>query len=182
MPRGFALIFLTFLALSAGHARAADSGVPARAPVQAAPVNPAMHPTGLPLPRFASLKADKAYVRSGPGMQYPFEWVYQREGLPVEIVQEYEQWRKIRDADGSEGWINALLLSGKRTALVRGESLADMVESTASGARVIARLEPGVLVNLNKCTNMLCQVSTGGYTGWVSRISIWGIYAREELN
>ncbi len=173
MRRFFLLILLSLSILPAGFARAQDSVAPATSP---------LHPTGLPLPRFASLKADKVYVRTGPGMQYPFAWVYKREGLPVEIVQEFEQWRKIRDADGSEGWINALLLSGRRSAMIRGTDLVDMRESASPGARLTARLEPGVLADLRKCNELLCQVSTGGYSGWVARNSLWGIYAHEELN
>ncbi len=142
----------------------------------------AFRASGLPVPRFASLKADKAYVRSGPGMQYPFEWVYQREGLPVEIVQEFDSWRKIRDADGGEGWINALLLSGRRMVSIRKGGVVEMRENEKPEARLIARLEPGVIAELRKCTENRCLVGAGGYSGWVERNFLWGIYDREEFN
>ncbi len=166
MIRLFALLLL-----AAGPALAQDNKLP-----------PQFRSTELPLPRFASLKADKVYVRAGPGMQYPYEWVYHREGLPVEITQEFEQWRRIKDSEGAEGWINALMLSGKRNVLVRSEEPADMRDGASSEDRVIAKAQPGVIAAVKKCVTGWCQVNTGGFTGWMPRKSLWGIYDREELN
>jgi SH3-like domain-containing protein len=115
-------------------------------------------------------------------MQYPFAWVYKKEGMPVEIVQEFEQWRKIRDADGSEGWVNAIMLSGRRTVLVRGIENAAMRDDHDQQGRLMAKVEPGVVASVKKCRDSWCQVTAGGYTGWMARNSLWGIYANEELN
>src|SRR5262245_37242621 len=71
--------------------------------------------SGLPLPRFASLRSDEANVRSGPGTRYPIDWVFRRKGMPVEIVAEYENYRKIRDWQGASGWVHQSLLTGKRS-------------------------------------------------------------------
>lgn len=69
---------------------------------------------GLPLPRFASLRADKTNMRTGSGVRYPIDWVYQRPGLPVEIIAEYGNWRKVRDWLGAQGWAHQSMPSGKR--------------------------------------------------------------------
>ena len=138
--------------------------------------------TDLPLPRFASVKDAKAYVRAGPGMQFPYKWVYRREGLPVEITQEFDQWRRIRDSDGQEGWINAMMLSGQRTALVGGPDMAEMRDGPSDGERLRARLEPGVIAVIKECADSWCKVQAGGFSGWIERKSLWGIYENENLN
>lgn len=168
----------------------AKTGPDAAAPAQPTPSDavPPAFPTGhprsttLPLPRFSTLKAGKVYVRSGPGMEYPFEWVYRREGLPVEIIQEYDQWRQIRDSDGATGWVNELLISTKRAVLVQGKGLADVHDDGTPGARVIAQAEPGVIGVLKRCNPQFCELTAGGYRGWVARGRLWGIYANELLN
>ncbi len=85
-------------------------------------------PSGLPLPRFVSLKAEKVNVRRGPSSDHAVAWVFQRKGMPVEIVAEFDNWRRIRDSDGEEGWILQNMLSGRRTAVVapwrKGQTMA----------------------------------------------------------
>src|ERR1700759_260044 len=95
----------------------------------------------LPLPRFATLKSDKVYARAGPDQRYPVTWVYQRPGLPVEITQEYDTWRKIRDVDGGEGWVHKSLLSGKRSVLIQSKDIATLKDAPDGQARVMAKLE-----------------------------------------
>lgn len=147
------------------------------------PVNgTAIKTSGLPLPRFVSLKSDKVYVRTGPSVRYPIRWIYQKSDLPVEIVEEFDVWRKIRDSEGEGGWVSQTLLSGERTGLVKGEDLAPVREDPAEDARMVARLEPGVIARIEECDAAWCQVSAGGFKGWISRNSLWGIYENEELN
>lgn len=113
-------------------------------------------PSGLPLPRFVSLKAERVNMRVGPGKQYAVAWRYVKTGLPLEVIQEYDNWRRVRDAEGTEGWIYHSLLSGERAAAVapwrRGKALDDplvgMRREPGAGAAVVARLEPGVIVAL----------------------------------
>lgn len=138
--------------------------------------------TDLPLPRFVSLKSDKTYVRTGPALRYPIKWVYKREGLPVEIVQEFDSWRKVRDYEGDYGWINQALLSGERTALIDNADPVSMREGFSADSPLVARLEPTVTVKLEKCTEDWCQVKTHGFEGWVERKYLWGIYDSEKLN
>lgn len=138
--------------------------------------------TDLPLPRFVSLKSDRVHARAGPGQRYPIEWVYTRKDLPVEIVQEFEHWRKIRDHEGGESWVHMALLSGGRTVMVRGDDPLDLREGFSGDARLLARAEPGVIAVLRRCVEEWCEISAGGFSGWAQRKSLWGIYESEELN
>ena len=141
--------------------------------------------TDYPLPRFVSLKSDKVYVRAGPSTNYPIEWVFRREGLPVEIIQEFETWRKIRDHEGQTGWVHKLLLSGKRTVLTRtegDEKRIAMHEGFADTSRIVAYVEPMVVAELDKCVEQWCRLQAGLYRGWVERKFLFGIYETEEFN
>ncbi len=129
-------------------------------------------------PRFASLGADRVNVRTGPGVRYPVVWVFVRKGLPVEITAEFELWRRIRDIEGSEGWVHKSLLSGRRTVLVK-----DKVRTFYRGPdadRLPAFLaEPGVVAQLRGCRGDWCEVQTAGLRGWAPRRYLWGVYADE---
>lgn len=161
------VFLLAFAAYPAAHAQEAVPG---------------FRSTELPLPRYVSIRSDKAYARAGPALRYPIKWIYKRDGLPVEIVQEFDNWRKIRDFEGEEGWVHMSLLSGERTALVMGDALVSMREGFSQNARLVARIEPMVVASLEKCSEGWCRIEAGGYRGWVQRNSLWGIYENEELN
>lgn len=138
--------------------------------------------SGLPLPRFVSLGSDKVNVRAGPGVRYPIAWQFVRKGLPVELVAEYEHWRKIRDQDGAEGWVHKNLLTGRRTVLVQG-GLASLLRKPEPGPEVetLAQVEPGVQARLLTCRNEWCQVQVGSQRGWLKRTQLWGVYANERF-
>jgi SH3-like domain-containing protein len=111
-----------------------------------------------------------------------------KSGLPVEIIREYENWRQIRDADGTEGWVNQTLLTGERTAVaapwMRGNGDAVYVmmrRDSNSSAQVIAKLEPGVVLRLKECNGNWCQAEAGGVNGWISQNEIWGAYPGEAF-
>ncbi len=144
--------------------------------------------SGLPLPRFASLKAPRINMRVGPGTDYAVTWLYKKQGLPVEIVQEYDNWRRIRDVDGTEGWVYHSLLSGTRTAIAapwmrdKGDDIYVNLRGEASeNARILAKLQPGVYLTLDECTGDWCQASVDGTEGWVSQAEIWGAYPGEAF-
>lgn len=142
--------------------------------------------TDLPLPRFVSLGADEVHVRAGPGQKYPIRWTYARRGLPVEVVLEFENWRKITDHEGQEGWVHHTLLSGARTALIEGEknvSVYEKPEPTGEEKTNITMiLEPKVLVNVEECAGAWCSIEISGYQGWIERKSLWGIYEDENFD
>lgn len=150
-------------------------------------------PSGLPLPRFVSLKAERVNMRVGPGLQYKVDWMYTKRGLPLEILKEYDNWRKVRDSEGAEGWINKSLLSGRRTALVTpwksgksGEYL-ELVSKPGDDAHLVARMEPGVLTRVDECLDGWCRVEvddtvTGSISGYTRQTQLWGVYPDETLD
>jgi len=139
--------------------------------------------SGLPLPRFASLRSDEVNVRTGPGSRYPVDWVFKRKSMPVEIVAEYENWRKIRDWQGASGWVHQSLLTGKRSFIVPAKT-ASLYKTPATSAEVVAKLEPEVMGEIRSCSGDWCRVrvSNGGVSGWLERTAFWGVYKSEPIN
>lgn len=142
-------------------------------------------PSGLPIPRFVSLKAEKVNVRRGPSSEHPVAWVFQRKGLPVEIVAEFENWRRVRDSDGEEGWILQNMLSGKRTAVVapwkKGQAVA-LQASPQPGTRPVAQVGAGVVAEVEGCDGQWCELNAGGYDGYVEQSQLWGVYPGEKVD
>jgi len=132
------------------------------------------------LPRFATLRADEVNLRTGPGERYPIDWVLIRKGLPVEIVQEFDVWRKIRDSQGSEGWVHQRMLTGARNVLIEGGVRILHVEPDAASPPV-ARAEAGVLARLLECRGPWCRVEAQGIKGWLKRDEVWGVYPDESV-
>jgi SH3-like domain-containing protein len=132
------------------------------------------------LPRFASLRHDTVHVRSGPSQDHPIRWTYQRQGLPVQILREYENWRFVRDFEGSEGWVHASGLRRQRTVLVTGATRVLRAEPQ-EGAKPVARLEAGVVAKLEKCERVWCRLSVQSHTGWIRQQEVWGIRPGERL-
>ena len=136
--------------------------------------------TGLPLPRFVSLRSSEVNMRTGPGTRYPIDWVYTKRGLPVEIVNEYDTWRKIRDVTGDEGWVHQSMLSGTRTALVT-EKIRPLYAEPNIDSNVLARMEPGVMVMLEECTGDWCEINIDKFDGWMTKSALWGAYPHEKF-
>jgi SH3-like domain-containing protein len=134
----------------------------------------------LPVPRFVTLRSDKINVRAGPGEQYPIDWVFTRKDMPVEIVAEFNHWHRIRDVDGTEGWVQERMVTGKRAVIVRGQQRT-MRERPSGEAAVVARAEPGVIARLLECQPGWCRVEAAGVSGWLKREEIWGVYPGEVI-
>lgn len=133
--------------------------------------------TGLPLNRFVSIgpNKDKANARVGPGTQFPILWVFQRPGLPLRVVDEYEDWRKVEDWQGEGGWVHRALLV-KLASLRVNSSNTLLYRKAAPDAEPLARLEEGVIVRLQGrgCESGWCKVSVGNYKGFVRADQVWG--------
>ena len=144
--------------------------------------------SGLPVPRFVSTAADEVNVRTGPGQQYPIEWVFVRRDFPLEVVDEFDTWRRIRDPDGVEGWVHQSLLSGRRAMILLGnEELVVRADPDDSTAPVV-RAEGGVVGRLLECppeeaeSAAWCRVEVDGHRGWLPRATVWGVYPTETVN
>ena len=141
--------------------------------------------SGLPIPRFVSLKAEKVNVRRGPSSDHPVAWVFQRKGMPVEIVAEFENWRRIRDSDGEEGWILQNMLAARRTAVIapwrKGETMPLHSSADAMSA-LVAQVSAGVVSEVGTCTGEWCEISAGGYDGWIEQTMLWGVYPGEAVD
>jgi SH3-like domain-containing protein len=154
-----------------------------------APLATPAQESGLPLPRFASTRSEPINVRVGPGERYEIAWTFLQAGIPVEIIQEFDTWRKIRDVDGAEGWVHQNLLSGNRGGyampLIANAETA-MRASRADDAPLRARLGPGFKVAIQGCDGAWCEVtaSAGGsnYTGVVRQEELWGVYPQEVFD
>ena len=141
--------------------------------------------SGLQVPRFVSLKASRVNVRVGPGEDYGVAWIFVKPGLPIEVIQEFDNWRRIRDSDGQVGWVFQSLLSGKRTAVVAPWQGGEARPIRAAGdpdARITAYLTPGVMADIERCRSGWCQVSGSGFKGWIARDQLWGVYPDEDIN
>jgi len=138
--------------------------------------------SGLPLPRFVSLRADQVNLRTGPGVQYPIDWVYQRQDLPVEIIAEYRTWRKIRDWQSTQGWVHQSMLAGKRTAIVTGKRRS-LRTSPDTKSPPVALIESGAIAALDQCPTGggWCLLEAGNVKGWLRKVEFWGAYRDEVL-
>ncbi|MFN8929395.1 MAG: SH3 domain-containing protein [Alphaproteobacteria bacterium] len=138
-----------------------------------------LNPSGLPIPRYVSLKSTEVNLRVGPGQRYPIAWVYQRAGLPVKIIEEFAHWRKIQDFEGTTGWVNKGLLESTRTALIMGQSQLLYEKPDATSPAVI-RAEPMVIGQVLGCAPDWCLLVIEGREGWIRKPDIWGV-GREEV-
>ena len=167
--RGF-LVFLMLVALIGGAwAAEADNG------------DASSGRTGLPLPRFASLRTKEVNLRTGPGTRFPIDWVFVRQGLPVEITAEYDIWRRVKDSQGTEGWVHKAELIGKRSALVTG-SARDLYRRDDPTTAVLAHLEVGSVGQLLGCSIEWCKVKFGGIKGYLRKTDFWGAYPNESFD
>jgi SH3-like domain-containing protein len=133
-----------------------------------------------PVPYFVSLGSGEVNLRTGPGLRYPIDWVYQRRALPVEVIGVFDHWRQIRDWQGTEGWVHQNMLSPRRTLIVTGEERALRSEPKTE-APAIAEVAPGVLGEIRGCAGDWCEVGVAGRTGWLAREAFWGTYPVEAI-
>lgn len=183
--------YLRLRPLAAGFAYLAAIFAAALAPLGAQPGDTSAAPSGsgLPVPRFVSLKSDRVNLRNGPGTDYPTGWVYRRAGLPLEIVKEFESWRQVRDSEGATGWVLQSFLSGRRTALIlpwerkasTSPPLVPIHASDSERSRVVVNVEAGVIADLRTCDGRWCRVTIDTYGGYIEQKKLWGVYQGESI-
>lgn len=151
----------------ATQATEASVPVPERGPV-----------TNLPLPRYVSTKSAEVNVRRGPSLTHRIDWVFERRGMPLEIIGEYGHWRRVRDRDGAGGWVHYSLLSGIRTVIIDQDMLV-LHRSADPDSEPMAIAESGVIARLGKCKPAWCRITAEGHKGWVEKITLWGVRPEE---
>lgn len=141
--------------------------------------------TGLPLPRYVSLKSDTVNLREGPSQDHATTWVFKRAGLPVEVTAEFDVWRRVRDPSGVEGWVNQTMLSGRRTAVVKPwakQEMLDLRQKPDADAPLAARLQSGVIADVRRCDGNWCELTGPGFAGWIQQTNLWGVYPGEKVD
>ena len=133
----------------------------------------------LTVPRFVCLRSKKVNVHVGPGKEYPTDWTFIRQDMPVEIIAEFDTWRQIRDFQGTIGWVHKSLLSGKRTALIKKND-CNLREKPEENAKIVAILKENVISKLKECKADWCRIDVNGHAGWIPKKDLWGIYDHEE--
>ncbi|MCX8253164.1 SH3-like domain-containing protein [Beijerinckiaceae bacterium RH CH11] len=141
--------------------------------------------SGLPVPRYVSLKSDRVNLREGPSKDHRTTWIFERAGLPVEVTAEFETWRKVRDSEGSEGWVLHSLLSGRRTALVtpwkKDGPAVTLYSKPSETSSPVAKLEPNVIAGIRSCDKIWCRVNGVGFDGFIKQGDLWGVYPNEVV-
>ncbi|MDG1997188.1 MAG: SH3 domain-containing protein [Emcibacteraceae bacterium] len=160
------LLFMLVIPFSS-HAQEAEKGT--------------MGASGHPLPRFMSLVNDKTNMRTGPGIEYPIDWIYLKEDYPLKVTAEYGNWRKIVDVDGSTGWILRSLLSLKRYGLITGGT-QDLYKSPQNRRQITVSAEQDVIGTIRKCADNWCEMELGGFSGWINNENIWGALNQESFD
>ena len=133
------------------------------------------------VPYWASINTGDALMRTGPERTYPAKWRYHRRDLPIQVLQVYGNWRRIREQDGTDGWMLATLLSAQRTAVVTGNGPAEMRADPDSSSKLNWRAEPGVVGKISKCASGWCLFDVGGKRGYIQVDRIWGVDAGEVI-
>jgi SH3-like domain-containing protein len=137
--------------------------------------------SGLPVPRFVTLKFDEANLRAGPGREYPVLWQYRAVGLPLLVDAEFGIWRKVVDHDGTAGWMHGSVLSLRRKALIQA-NMAKIHASPDPSSAVVALAERNALMELQSCPKAWCRVKAVNVRGWIERQAVWGLLQTESLD
>ena len=137
--------------------------------------------SGLPVPRFVTLKSNEVNMRVGPGREYPLSWVYKKKNLPLKVIAEFDTWRKVIDHEGTIGWVHSQLVGLKRYALIQSR-LTKLHRKPDSTSTVLAVADKGVLLELQICEPQWCRVASDSLRAYVRRDDIWGVLETETLN
>ncbi len=129
--------------------------------------------------RYVSTKSQEANVRVGPGVNYPVAWVFVHKNEPLAVLQEFNEWRKIRDINGSDGWMHSSILSTKRYVIIIDSELVNLHKFADAKSRIIAKVNKNVRCKLNKIGKVFCNVTCDGYSGWLYKETLWGILPNE---
>ena len=122
--------------------------------------------------KYLSLKNKLVNVRYGPSFDYPIKYVYKKIHLPVEVIDQKENFRRIIDFKKNSGWIHISQLKKSNSLIILENKI--LFKKPSKYSKPLAKLEKGRLLIIKKCKNKWCQVTTGNYKGWIDTINIWG--------
>ncbi len=139
--------------------------------------------SSLLFPQFISLKGNKAHLRTGPGRNFPIEWIYQARGLPLKVVAEYDKWYKVEDIEGSKGWMHHSLFSSNRTVQIRAQNSVSLQSQPTYASEPIAWVDTNVVGTLIECLphSAWCEADFNKHRGFIERKVIWGILEGETI-
>jgi SH3-like domain-containing protein len=163
------LVLAPFVAASTGVPM--PQAKPALDVVALATVPPPSVATGMPVPRWVTIKAARVNVRRGPSLE---------DNVLVEIIAEYDSWRRIRDVEGQTGWVKSVMLDGRRRVLFTGRVNTAILREPKGEADAVALAAPGLIADLVACDGEWCEVSARGYDGFVTRDRLWGVRANDN--
>lgn len=140
--------------------------------------------SGFDLPRMVSLRSNNVNSRTGPDKKYPIEWIYHQKGAPVEIVNEFGLWRKIKDWEGSESWVHKSLLTGVRFVRIMVPGENNIYNRASYQSKVIAKAEDGVIGEIKRCRKVedFCLIKFDTVEGWVPKSILFGLYPDEDID
>jgi len=136
--------------------------------------------TGLPLPRFVSLKSSEVNMRKGPGTRYPIFWIYHKDGLPLEIINEFGHWRQVRDHQNVVGWMHKSMLSSRRTVMIVNTAQPLRADPDEESTPLLM-LQPDVIADIAECNANWCELQVKGRKGWIPKADLWGVYPQEIM-
>jgi SH3-like domain-containing protein len=162
----------------------AEPAIPS-APAKAGPAKPARDPrkgavTGLPIPRYVTLKGGEGNARRGPGLTHRIDWVFTTAGTPLRVTAEYDTWRRVEDFEGMGGWIHFTLLSGVRGIIVT-KDMAEFHVLPDTASPVAFQAEAGALAKIMTCSLDWCRVKVDGEKGWALKSDFWGVDPDEVI-
>ena len=131
--------------------------------------------SGFCVPRYVSLKRDTVNARKGPGTDYDTLWIYRAKGMPVQVVGETLDWRRICDPQGGAVWVHRSMVDGRRTVEALGPALLPILKAPREGSPVQGLLRPRALAGLEACKGAWCRVTVGGVSGWAVASGLWGV-------
>ncbi|MET0272456.1 MAG: SH3 domain-containing protein [Phenylobacterium sp.] len=131
-------------------------------------------PSGLPVPRYVTLKFDKVNARAGPGDDHRLLWMYRVRGLPVQVVAETSEWRRVCDPDGGLVWVHKRTTEGRRAVMNLSPRPAILHRKPKEKAAAAAYLNPRALAALVRCEKGWCRVKVDGVSGWAREGALWG--------
>jgi len=131
--------------------------------------------------KYLSIRTSVANLRIGPSSSHPIAFVYEKKNMPVEVIDEFEVWRKVKDYQGDIGWIHLSQLSRKRTLLTMKDGIV-LFKNATIYSKPIIKIGNLEAASIKKCIPNWCLVEIQQYKGWIQTDHVWGLENKEIIN